>query len=345
MRIPLRTVAALAAALGLLTACSHSSDSAPGDHEAQAQDLAGRVVVLTTGGTIASTADETGALVPTVSGAQLIDSVRDRLGPDLDVQVREIAQLDSSAMTFRDTDTILRSIHEALRDPEVSGVVVTHGTDSMEETAVAADAFRPDTRPIVLTGAMKPADDPRPDGPDNLAQAIRLAANKETEPGAHIAFGGATYPARATYKSHTTDVDGFARNTPESSSHPAPLPLTPLESTHVEIVAAYPGAPRALIDSAVERGAQGLVIQGMGAGNVGGELAAAMTDALARGVAVVMSTRVPEGSVEAAYGGAGGGATLQSQGVISSGYLRPAQARVLLAAALATGTDPAVLFS
>lgn len=81
----------------------------------------------------------------------------------------------------------------------------------------------------------------------------------------------------------------------------------------------------------------------MGAGNVGEEMSQAITDALDRDVAVVMSTRVPTGSVEGTYGGAGGGATLAARGVISSGWFRAPQARVLLAAALASHTDPAVL--
>ncbi|WPF65596.1 MULTISPECIES: asparaginase [unclassified Corynebacterium] len=349
MRLLIRTMVALLATIGLLTACSASDRSAGTSTnpttESSLRDLHGRVVVLTTGGTIASTADSSGALVPTLTGEQLLDTVRDRFGPNLDLQVRQVAQLDSSAMTFRDTDTILSAIREAMGDPEITGVVVTHGTDSMEETAVAADTFRPDSRPIVLTGAMKPADDPHPDGPDNLAQAIAMAADTNTPEGAFIAFGGSTFPARGTYKAHTTEVDGFANNAPEESPHPAPLRLSPLESTSVEIITAYPGAPRALIDAALARNARGLVIEGMGAGNVGGEMATAIEKALDQGVPVVMSTRVPTGSVEAAYGGAGGGATLRERGVISSGYFRAAQARVLLAAALATGTDPAALFA
>lgn len=350
MRLLIRTMVALLAALGLLTACSASDRSATntdGDAAAASstRDLHGRVVVLTTGGTIASTADASGALVPTLTGEELLDTVRDRFGPNLELQVRQVAQLDSSAMTFRDTDTILLAIHSTLSDPEVSGVVVTHGTDSMEETAIAADTFRPDSRPIVFTGAMKSADAPQPDGPDNLAQAIALAADPSTPEGAFIAFGGSTFPARGTYKAHTTEPDGFANNAPADSPRPAPLRFSPLADTPVEIVAAYPGAPRELIDAALARNARGLVIEGMGAGNVGGEIAAAIEDARAQGVPVVMSTRVPTGSVEAAYGGAGGGATLRERGVVSSGYFRPAQARVLLAAALSTGTDPEVLFA
>ncbi|MBC3185067.1 asparaginase [Corynebacterium sp. zg-331] len=347
MRLLIRTMVALVAALGLLSACSapDRDTDAPATQNST-RDLHGRVVVLTTGGTIASTADASGALVPTRTGEQLLDSVRGRFGPDLDLRVRPVAQLDSSAMTFRDTDTIISAIREAMSDPKVTGVVVTHGTDSMEETALAADIFRPDDRPIVVTGAMRPADDPAPDGPENLAQAIALAADESTPAGAFIAFGGASFPARGTYKAHTTEADGFANNAPSPrGARPAPLPWSPLENTPVEIVAAYPGAPRALIDDALARGARGLVIEGMGAGNVGGDLATAIDDALDRGVPVVMSTRVPTGNVEAAYGGAGGGATLRERGVISSGSLRAAQSRVLLAAALATGTDPAALFA
>lgn len=346
MKIPvLASLAAVLAAGLMLSSCTSADEenTAAGSATPPA-DAEGNVVVLTTGGTIASTHDEDGAVVPTVSGDELVDSVRDRIGDKVEVEVRQVAELDSSAMTLDDTDTVLTAVADALAGESTTGVVVTHGTDSMEESAVAVDAFLADSRPVVFTGAMRPFDDPDPDGPANLADAINAAvdpANRDR--GAFISFGGDLIPARGAYKHHTEAADGFASNAPEDAVRPEALELTSLADVDVRTVAAYPGAPRAVIDAAVVDGARGIVVEGMGAGNVGTDLAAGIMDAVNQGVTVVMTTRVPEGKVEGVYGGAGGAATLFDAGVISSGHFRAAQARILLAAALATDTDPATL--
>ncbi|APT88449.1 asparaginase [Corynebacterium frankenforstense DSM 45800] len=303
------------------------------------------MVVLTTGGTIACTHDAAGALVPTVSGPQLVASVRERVPAGVTLDVRQVAELDSSSMTLAETDAVLAAVAEALAG-DAAGVVVTHGTDSMEETAVAVDAFLADARPVVLTGAMRPFDDPDPDGPANLADAVTAAADPANRSrGAFISFGGELIAARGAYKRHTEAAAGFATNAPAGAPRPAALAPAPLAGVDVRTVAAYPGAPRVLIDAAVADGARGVVVEGMGAGNVGTDLAAGITDAVGRGVAVVLTTRVPAGPVAGVYGGAGGAATLFAAGVLSSGFFRAGQARILLAVALATGTDPAVLLA
>lgn len=111
----------------------------------------------------------------------------------------------------------------------------------------------------------------------------------------------------------------------------------PLGNTRVDIIAPYPGAPADLIQRSLDSGAEGIVIEGMGAGNIGDELAQAAK-------AAAKKVPVDHGPVEGIYGGAGGGATLADAGVISSGTLRAPQARMLLAAAISTDTDPAKLF-
>jgi putative secreted amino acid hydrolase len=304
------------------------------------------VVVFSTGGTIASTHDKTGAVVPTVTGSKLVEPLSGTFDNDkLTLEVKDIAKLDSSAMTLDDTDTIIKAVDQELRRDDVDGVVVTHGTDSMEETAIAVDTFQDSDKPVALTGAMRPFDDPDPDGPDNLALAVKTVTDPANRGrGTFIAFADHVIPARGAFKSDTSKADGFANNNGEKQpQRPKALKFKPLGNTRVDIIAAYPGAPADLIQRSLDSGAEGIVIEGMGAGNIGDELAQA-AQAAAKKVPVVLTTRVDHGPVEGIYGGAGGGATLADAGVISSGTLRAPQARMLLAAAITTGTDPAELF-
>lgn len=305
-----------------------------------------KIVVLTTGGTIACTADSNGALIPTVSGEDLVAPLRQRFTPgSMDISVRELTRLDSASMTLADIDEIVAAVHDVLADESVTGVVVTHGTDSMEETAVAVDTFHSDHRPVVLTGAQLPADHPEADGPGNLFEAIIVAADDSARGiGALIVFGHAVLPARGAVKWHTTDTLSFATNGPEEPTRPEPVPATALEHTRVDVVYAYPGAGREVVDAVRAAGTQGIVVEAMGAGNVGREMAIALDEAMEEGIPVIITTRTPRGDVHGSYGGAGGGATLAAKGALGSGYFRAGQARVLLAIAIASGRHPATLF-
>lgn len=334
-------------ASGSATSSSTTSAKSSGSHAKQRSEIEGHVVVLSTGGTIASTHDDKGAVVPTVKGSDLVDPLYSEFDKDkLELEVKDIANLDSSAMTLADTDKIITAVHEQLQRNDVDGVIVTHGTDSMEETAIALDTFHDSDKPVVLTGAMRPFDDDDPDGPENLATAVETVTNPDyAGHGAFIAFDGKVIPARGAFKSDTEKADGFATNSQEKfPERPEPLKYAPLGDVRVDIIAAYPGAPADLIEQSLAKGAQAIVIEGMGSGNIGPDLANAAMEA-AKSVPVVLTTRVDHGPVEGIYGGAGGGATLADAGVIPSGNLRAPQARMLLAAAVATGTDAQKLFS
>ncbi len=304
-----------------------------------------KIVVLATGGTIACTTSPEGVLLPTVSGRDLIAPVAARFGEDFSFDVRELNRLDSAAMTFADVDEIVGEIHRVFEDPSVTGIVVTHGTDSMEETAVAVDCFHNDLRPVIFTGAQKSFDHPEADGPGNLFEACVIAADDSARGiGTLVVFGHAVIPARGCVKWHTSDELAFATNGPEEPTRPDPIAPVALDGTRVDIVPAFAGADRTLIDAAVAAGAQGIVVEAMGAGNVGRQLALGIVDALDAGIPVVVTTRVPRGDVFGSYGGAGGGATLAAKGALGSTYFRAAQARVLLAVAIASGVHPATLF-
>ena len=324
-----------------------SSTSASSSKEPQAAvdpaSIEGHIVVLSTGGTIASTRNDKGEVAPTVTGDELVKPLYDTFDKDkLELEVKDIANLDSPEMTLADTDTIIGAVSEEIKRKDVDGVIVTHGTDSIEETAIALDTFHDSDKPVVLTGAMRPFDDPDTDGPDNLTTAVEAIANPENQgKGTFIAFGDKVLPARGAYMADTTKPNGFATNSDKDfPERPAPLKYAPLGDARVDIIAAYPGASGDLIERAVAGGAQGIVIEGMGTGNISASLAAAAKEA-AKTMPVVLTTRVDHGPVKGIYGG---GAALAAAGVIPAGPLRAPQARMLVAAAVATDSDVQHLF-
>ena len=299
------------------------------------------IAVVATGGTIACTTDGTGALVPTVSAAELVEAAREISTPsDVDISAIDSVRLDSSSLSLTDLDDLLQRVHALLADDSIAGVVITHGTDSMEDTAMALELFHTGKKPVVITGAQRSFDHLESDGPQNLADAISYAANGA--PGVSIRFGGLTIPARGAFKAHTSALEAFQATTQKIRTRPT-LPLTPLAGQDVVIISAWPGAPRLLVDAAVASGINGIIVEGLGSGNMGSEMGEGVKDALDAGIPVLITTRVPEGSVTLAYGGDGGGATLAQAGALGTGTLRAGQARMVLLAALATDTDVASL--
>lgn len=303
------------------------------------------VLVIATGGTIACTADATGALVPTLNAEALVRAC----GTTEDVRVYDALHLDSSAMTLRDIDTLQSLVARALEDPHIAGIVITHGTDSMAETALALDLTHDDPRPVILTGAQYPADHPHPDGPENLRRAIEQAADKlRRGTGVLVHFGGQTLPARGLYKASTSAISAFALSSDMSLPRPRPVRYAPLAGLNIPILRAWPGADSSLIDALRKSGElsiDGVVIEALGSGNIAPGMAAGVQRFLEQKIPVVIATSVPNGEVSLDYGGAGGGATLGQLGAISGGFLRAGQARIALAVAIATGHDPAALIA
>lgn len=295
------------------------------------------IAVVATGGTIACTTDDNGALVPTVSAAELVEAAREISTPsDVEISPVDSVRLDSSSLSLTDLDDLLQRVHALLADDSIAGVVITHGTDSMEDTAMALELFHTGKKPVVITGAQRSFDHLESDGPQNLADAISYAANGA--PGVSIRFGGLTIPARGAFKAHTSALEAFQATSQKIRTRPT-LPLTPLAGQDVVIISAWPGAPRLLVDAAVASGINGIIVEGLGSGNMGSEMGEGVKDALDAGIPVLITTRVPEGSVTLAYGGDGGGATLAQAGALGTGTLRAGQARMVLLAALATDTD------
>ncbi|SIS20454.1 L-asparaginase [Williamsia sterculiae] len=294
------------------------------------------MVVLSTGGTIASTHTAAGA-IPTRTGAQLVAESPTGIPVGVrDVLARDVLAKDSSALLPVDQLAIAAAVREALID-DVLGVVVTHGTDTMEETAILLDLTHDDARPVVLTGAQLPADDPDADGPANVAAAIALAADPaHRDRGVVVALGRTVLPARGLFKASTVRGHAFDVVRPD-----LPRPLLAFDdradTPRVELLALYPGSDGALVRDAVNRGTTGLVVMTSGSGNTNPDTVAALAAAIGGGVAVVLCSRVPHGQVLATYGGGGGAVDLLAAGAVLSTWLRAPQARIVLQELLSRG--------
>lgn len=325
-------------------------------------DLVGpHVVLLATGGTISSRASGAGgAAVASDTGEKVFASLG--VPAAHPVRVVDVFRKGSYLLTVDDMIAICVRIRQALADPQVLGIVVTHGTDTMEETAYLVDLIHDDPRPVVFTGAQQAADAEDPDGPGNLSRAIAVAGSPQTRgSGVLLAFAGTIFPAAGVRKSHTTRLDAFANpdfgtagsvsdsgdvtmhGTMRGARHglaPLPLPGQDAGSPRVDLIAAYPGADSTLLRASLQAGAAGLVLQGTGTGNANRELCRDVADATAAGVVVVTSTRVDAGAVVPRYGD-GGGEDLRAAGAIPSGLLRPSQSLVLLSLLLRLDTPKA----
>ncbi|MGU3294122.1 asparaginase [Williamsia sp. M5A3_1d] len=304
------------------------------------------IAVLGTGGTIASRY-RVGGVVPAVDVADLL-----RTGPrgdgigDVELRPRTVLSLDSSAMTPEDQWTLVRAISTEFDDPAVTGVVVTHGTDTLEESAMLADLVHDDPRPVVFTGAQRPSDADGADGPANLAAAVECAADPDSRSrGVLVAFGGRVLPARGTVKISASDLRAFDCTTPGLARPRVDVGARSPVDARVDIVTVHPGFVPDVIGHLVSTGARGLVVAALGSGNVGPGVRDAVAGAIARGVPVIVSTRVPFGEVVATYGGGGGAVDLVAAGAVVSPWLRPPQARVALAALLSVGADPDAIAS
>ncbi|QTI67551.1 asparaginase [Gordonia polyisoprenivorans] len=306
-----------------------------------------RIALITTGGTVAARTGTDGA-VPVLSADDLLARAEGSAargvptGASFEPQIVpvDLMSVDSSAMTPTEQFRVVAAIADALADPGIDGVVVTHGTDTMEETAFLADLFAADPRPVVFTGAQRPADDPHADGPANIAAALAHAADPGSRSrGVQIVLGGRITPARGAFKASTVDLDVFDS---VHDSLPRPLLTGPLPGGHparVDAYTLYPGVSPGLIAASVSQNAAGIVLAGTGSGNTHPDITAEVSLARQRGVVVVVTTRVPHGPVVATYGGGGGAVDLERAGAILSRWLRAPQARVALQALLTTGCD------
>ncbi len=316
------------------------------------------VKLIATGGTIAMKIDPVKkAPVPAISGEDLVATVPD-IAKVARIEVENISNVPSGYMNPDRWVALQKAVVKALIRPEVAGVIVSHGTDTLEETAYFLDLTIKSDKPVVLIGAQRNASESDFDGPRNLLNATRICVSPGAkEMGSMIAMNNQINAAREVSKTHTSDVETFksgdygflgVADYDRVIFYRAPLrrqyvPLTQDKLPSIEIVTAYGGADGKLIRAAVDAGAKGLVIQALGWGNVPVPMYEAIKEVAAKGIPVVISTRVWNGRVLPHYGYVGGGKTLKEAGAIFADNLSPQKARLLLMLGMQTTSNPGEL--
>ena len=311
-----------------------------------------QVHLITTGGTIAAT--PTGML----TAADLLATIPD-LTAIAAVTVESFVNIGSSLMTPDHWQQLALRINTLWTErPDLSGIVVTHGTDTLEESAYFLQLTNSDPWPIVVTGAMRSANARSADGPANLRAALVVAAATSARGhGTLVVMNDEIHGARDVTKGDTLRVDSFSsgaggvlgtvyggtinwlRQAARSTAQP-PFVVTPEQPLpRVEIIYSYAGADGHLIESAAASGAQGIVIAAFGSGRLPQGQINAIRRALAQEMIVVISSRVGSGPVEVNYQH-NLAASATAPGMILAGDLNPQKARVLLLLALTRGSDP-----
>jgi L-asparaginase len=310
------------------------------------------VVFIATGGTIAMKIDPVKhAPVPAISGEDLLATVPE-VSKYATVEVKNVSNVPSDYMDPVRWTALTREVNTALARSEVAGVIISHGTDTLEETAYWLDLTVDSDKPVVLIGAQRNASESDFDGPRNLLNAVRIAVDPQSKgKGAMLAMNSQINSARDVTKTHTSSVETFKSGdfgflgevdfdrivywrAPLRRQH---LPIKTDSMPYIEIVPMYGGADGYLIKAALDHGAKGLVVEGLGWGNVNKPMYAAIKDAIAKGVPVVITSRVPNGRVLPNYGWEGGGKTLVDAGAVMGDDLSPQKARILLMLLLQDG--------
>lgn len=308
-----------------------------------------KLLVLGTGGTIAGAArSATGKAYG--AGEVAIEAIvaeASKLGLEVELVAKTIARIGSQDIGWPEWDALHREVRVGVADPEFAGIIVTHGTDTAEETAYLLDLTLDAGKPVVLVGAMRPADAVGSDGMRNFANAVQVVSDAEAcNRGVVVVMGDTVFAASDVRKAATSSVDAFrgfprgpiARVTPSSldwfvpphrEGSAARFPW-PNALPRVGILIASAGIDARPVEALLSIGCKGIVLAGMGQGNAPRSVLDALEEAAKQGVPVVRSARVDEGMVDRNVE-----VDDDARGFVAARALGPAKARVLLMVLLA----------
>lgn len=361
----IQTFIIVCALIGLMSGCSSDRKESEKREVVQTKESKTQnksqdkpnIVILATGGTIAGSVDSaiktTGYEAGVVGVDVLIDAVP-QIQNLANIRGEQIANIDSADMTNAIWLAFAKRVNTLLADSKVDGIVITHGTDTMEESAFFLHLVVKSDKPVVLVGAMRPSTAISADGPKNLYNAIALAANADSRgKGVMVAMNDRIQSARYVSKTHTLNVNAFS--SPNSSDmgyivdgevffYYAPnkphtiqsaFDVSTLESLpQVDILYSYANDGSSIAAQAFfEHGTKGVVVAGSGAGSIHQAQKDTLKKLIKKGLIVVQSSRINNGIVLAKE--------VDSQlGFIGSRDLNPQKARVLLMLALTQTNDP-----
>lgn len=295
----------------------------------------------------------TRSTAPELSGHDLLrfaPGVRDAA----EVEVFDFGCIPGTHMTLPLMLELSARLRETLADERMDGVVVTHGTDTLEETAYLVDLVTDSEKPVVFVGAMYSSSEAGWDGATNLTDAVRVAASPEARGmGTLVVMGGQVLAACEATKASTVSPEAFesphlgslgsvedARVTIGRGPRSRTRINTAVAVEPVRLVKAVVGDDSALIDACVEKGARGIVVEALGCGNVPPAFVPGIERALGADIPVALASRCFRGRVEGRYDYAGGGMRLRELGVMSANYLNGQKARVRLSLALGAAKSP-----
>jgi len=293
------------------------------------------ILMVFTGGTISMKIVPGRGAVPASSGREILDQVPE-LASLARITCEDFDRLPGPHWTPERMFELARHLDARLASGAFAAAVVTHGTDTLEETAYFLDLVLRTDLPVVVTGAMRTADDPAWDGPGNLIASVRaVSAWREGDGCVTVMMAETLHAARQVAKTHTEALNAFTSfgERPKARERI----VTDAVDARVEIVNAYAGADARFLRHAVETGTRGVVIAALGRGNVPPAMLVGVREAVAAGVVVVVSSRCGRGPTAARYGYEGGGVTLREAGALFAGELSAPKARIKLMVLLGAG--------
>ncbi len=328
------------------------------------RDIAKKVVIINTGGTIAMRLDRATGSVQS-SEDQPLHSVQSILQEHVSCEMMDLFHIPSPHMTLEMMLELSEVVQKVLDRDDIAGVVVTHGTDTLEETAYFLDLTVPGDKPVVVTGAMRSSNELGADGPLNLLQSIRVAgAEISRGRGTMVVFNDEIHAAREVTKTHTSNIAafqspehgpiGFVTKKQVTFNQPAnrgqvfsvlPMLSQKLNEIEIPILKVVTGMNPKWLQFLLYAHFDGVVLEAFGAGNVPPSIVPILSALIKRNTPVVMVSRCFNGQVQDIYGYEGGGKHLREIGVIFCNELNSQKARIKLIVLLSSGTSIAGIVS